>query len=168
MPIHPSVEIPEALPAPAEPPFEATPIDVSFNAELAEVLPVPAITEQSHITSQWPPLESPPIINGRLFSETTNSDLPLPPKTEIIIGRSDADQGVFPDIDLGSQGSASNSVSRRHARLLAQAGQVFIDDLKSTNSTYLNQIRVEPGQPVLLKNGDEIRLGGITLVYFTN
>jgi hypothetical protein len=123
-------------------------------------------SDSGGITSQWPPLVSAPVITGRLFFPSSNSDLPLPPKTEILIGRSDPDRSFFPDIDLGGQGQASGSVSRRHARMLMQGDQLLIEDLNSTNSTYLNKVRIEPGKPALLKPGDELRVGGITLVYY--
>ena len=103
---------------------------------------------------------------GRLFSTSTNSSLPLPPQSEIILGRRDPDRGIYPDVDLSGQGTAGNSVSRQHARLLVQGNQVYVEDLNSTNATYLNRQRLQPGQRYLLNNGDELRLGGVALVYY--
>lgn len=104
---------------------------------------------------------------GRLHSIATNANLPLPPQPEIIIGRRDPDRGIAPDIDLSGQGTASNSVSRQHARLLVQGNQVYVEDLDSTNSSFLNRQRLQPGQRYLLKNGDELRLGGVIVVFYT-
>ncbi len=105
---------------------------------------------------------------GRLLSAATNISLPLPEKTEIVLGRLDPDRNIYPDIDLTDQGSASTSVSRRHARLVVQGSQVFVEDMNSTNSTYLNRQRLQPGQRFLLNPGDELRLGGVILVYYAD
>jgi len=107
-------------------------------------------------------------IMGRLLSIATNASLALPPKAEIIIGRRDPERGIYPDVDLSAQGSATNSVSRQHARLLIQGDQLFIEDMNSTNSTYLNRQRIQPGQLYLLNHGDELRLGGVVLVYYSH
>jgi two-component system, cell cycle response regulator len=57
-----------------------------------------------------------------------------------------------------------DGISRRHARLFQQGGEVMIEDLKSSNGTIVN------GAPVavqLLKDGDKIRLGSTTILKFT-
>ncbi|WP_434048169.1 MULTISPECIES: sigma 54-interacting transcriptional regulator [Sorangium] len=51
------------------------------------------------------------------------------------------------------------SLSRRHARFTFQRGDVLIEDLGSTNGTFLSGQRVEQG---VLKPGDEVVLGEIT------
>jgi pSer/pThr/pTyr-binding forkhead associated (FHA) protein len=103
-----------------------------------------------------------------LLSTATNASLPLPAQAEMIVGRRDPERGISPDIDLSGQGNASSSVSRQHARLLVQGSQVFIEDLNSTNSTYLNRQRLQPGQRYLVNSGDELRLGGVVLVYYSS
>ncbi len=45
------------------------------------------------------------------------------------------------------------------------ADGIYIEDLNSTNFTFLNRIRLQPGQAYPLKDGDEIRLGVLTLEY---
>lgn len=54
-------------------------------------------------------------------------------------------------------------VSRNHAKLTIVAEKVFIENLSSTNKTYVNNEPTEDGTPFLLKNGDEIGLGGKVL-----
>jgi hypothetical protein len=87
--------------------------------------------------------------------------------TEAMIGRWDADRGIFPDIDLDADDPEAK-VSRRHARVIIQragpgAGQgdrYFVEDLGSTNGTFVNrQYRLRPGQPHPLSDGDEIIVG---------
>ena len=55
-----------------------------------------------------------------------------------------------------------SKASRRHARLIAEAGVVEIEDMKSSNGTLLN------GKPVerrMIRDGDEVRIGKTVIVY---
>src|SRR5258707_1064831 len=75
------------------------------------------------------------------------------------IGRWDADGGVFPDVDLDSDDPEAK-VSRRHARISLRDGQYIIEDLGSTNGTFVNRgHRLAPGDRQPLKDGDEIIVG---------
>jgi two-component system, cell cycle response regulator len=58
-----------------------------------------------------------------------------------------------------------DGISRRHARILQQGGQVVIEDLKSANGTLVNGINVIDQQA--LSDGDKIRLGSTTILKFT-
>ncbi len=53
-----------------------------------------------------------------------------------------------------------NYVSRQHARLSFRNGEVSIENLSKTNYTYINNVKIDAGETVLLKIGDEIGLGG--------
>jgi hypothetical protein len=78
--------------------------------------------------------------------------------TEAQIGRWDADGGIFPDVDLDDDPEAK--VSRRHARITLSNGQYFVEDLGSTNGTFINRgKRLPPGQRQALCDGDEIIVG---------
>jgi pSer/pThr/pTyr-binding forkhead associated (FHA) protein len=78
---------------------------------------------------------------------------------EANIGRWDADGGVFPDVDLDSDDPEAK-VSRRHARISLRDGQYQIEDLGSTNGTFINRgHRLAPGDRQPLKDGDEIIVG---------
>ena len=78
---------------------------------------------------------------------------------ESLIGRWDADGGIFPDVDL-DQDDPEAKVSRRHARLHWLNNQYAIEDLGSTNGTFVNRgPRLLPGNKQSLKNGDEIIVG---------
>jgi len=79
--------------------------------------------------------------------------------TESQIGRWDADGGVFPDVDLDTDDPEAK-VSRRHARVTFRDGQYFLEDLGSTNGTFVNRgKRLSPGTRQSLKDGDEIIVG---------
>ncbi len=120
-----------------------------------------------------PPIVTPPIVTppapGRpnlagisLVIQPAGAALALPTSGEAIIGRSDPVSNVFPDIDLTSHGALERGVGRRHARVFLQGGQILIEDLDSTNGTFLNATRVPPRQPKPVRAGDELRLGTLT------
>jgi FHA domain len=78
---------------------------------------------------------------------------------EAQIGRWDADGGIFPDVDLDTDDPEAK-VSRRHARITLNNGQYFLEDLGSTNGTFINRgKRLSPGQRQALCDGDEIIVG---------
>ncbi len=78
---------------------------------------------------------------------------------EAYIGRWDADSGIFPDVDLDVDDPEAK-VSRRHARITRRGAQYFIEDLGSTNGTFINRgRRLLPGDRQPLNDGDEIIIG---------
>jgi len=70
---------------------------------------------------------------------------------QLQIGRADACQIRLDD----------TYVSTFHARIFNRDGSWFLEDLGSTNGTYLNQRRVT--SPVELRAGDRVKLGKTTL-----
>ncbi len=58
-------------------------------------------------------------------------------------------------------------VSGQHAIIAFRDGAFHLTDIGSTNGTLLNGSRLEPDVPVALKDGDEIRMGQLTLVFST-
>lgn len=75
------------------------------------------------------------------------------------IGRWDADGGVFPDVDLDADDPEAK-VSRRHARISFREGKHYLEDLGSTNGTFVNRgKRLMPGVRQGLNDGDEIIVG---------
>ena len=74
---------------------------------------------------------------------------------EVSIGRSDQCT-VYVNSDL---------VSRRHAVINRVLGHYIVVDLKSTNGTFLNDLRIERAE---LKDGDLLRTGKTVLKYLEN
>lgn len=89
--------------------------------------------------------------------------LAAPRQAEIIIGRSDPVRGIFPDVDVTLAGGDTHGVSRKHARLFYYDGLYYLEDLNSTNFTFLNRQRLQPGQHHPVQDGDEIRIGLLAL-----
>jgi pSer/pThr/pTyr-binding forkhead associated (FHA) protein len=88
-------------------------------------------------------------------------------KSEIVFGRGTGiDQP--PDIDLTAYYGVQAGVSRRHALVKFTADTANLEDLGSSNGTWLNEVRLESGQNRTLRSGDIIRLGNFLMfVYFT-
>lgn len=116
-----------------------------------------------------PPVAAIPTPTGeaRLFFLESKITLPVPDRESVIIGRTH--QNVVADIDLGPQRAAQAGISRRHARLTQQGGNWLISDLGSLNGTFVNNIKLSPGDaPYLLKNGDEIRCSKLAFLFLVS
>jgi hypothetical protein len=72
--------------------------------------------------------------------------------SEVIIGRESGADFVIP----------AETVSARHARLSYHHNQWWVEDLQSTNGTFLNDERVET--PTVIISGDEMRCGSVNLL----
>lgn len=57
------------------------------------------------------------------------------------------------------------SVSRLHARITKEKETFFIEDLNSTNGTFKNGLQLQPYERRELEEGDEIKLGRVTLIF---
>ncbi len=84
------------------------------------------------------------IISGQRAGESFDLDV----GERIVLGREESCDLVIQD----------EQVSHRHLALTAMAdGSVTLEDLGSSNGTFVNGVRI--GQPVALRGGDEVRAG---------
>lgn len=91
------------------------------------------------------------ILNNQNPTESEDFELT---QSEIVVGRDDAADVTIP----------SSAVSRRHAKLTRENDGYVIEDLGSSNGTYVNSQKLTA--PRALRAGDQIRLGkAVTLVY---
>jgi len=118
--------------------------------------------------------ETPPVaprisaVSGRILVQSSGSSIPIPPgKIEVLLGRDDPANNRFPDINLDPYQGLENGVSRRHACLVCENGQVFLKDLGSVNGTYLHNQRLSPEVKTPINHGDEFILGRMKLTYYT-
>lgn len=77
----------------------------------------------------------------------------------IVVGRSDKKHDSTPDVDLESFNAYFQGVSRQHAVVSARNSRITVRDLGSSNGTYLNGGRLEPGKEYRLRHGDELAFG---------
>ena len=80
-------------------------------------------------------------------------------------------QFVIPEITVGRDPAnplhlEDSTISLRHLKLSYHHNQWWAEDLDSTNGSYLNNIEIE--SPVVLANGDELRLGQVYLTLKIN
>jgi pSer/pThr/pTyr-binding forkhead associated (FHA) protein len=94
-----------------------------------------------------------------VLASADGSKLEIPAKNEVVIGREDPISEVFPDLDLTSFGGADGGVSRKHAVIHRSGAGCTIEDMGSTNGTYINKKRIVPHAPQAIKPGDEVRFG---------
>ena len=146
----------------------------SPNFQVASVTSVgipPIVERQGEAEAEISELDpADPNIHATLCIERGNAastEFPLTAE-ESNIGRWDADNGVFPDIDLDAY-DPDSKVSRKHARIVRRNGTYFIEDLGSTNGTFVNRgRRLLPGTPQVLNTGDEIIVGKTFLRFYVN
>jgi serine/threonine-protein kinase len=80
-----------------------------------------------------------------------------------LVGRTDPQSNIFPDIDL-SRFDPETKISRRHARIFREGDTFLLEDLGSVNGTVINeQVTLTPRRPRPLVSGDRLRLGETTL-----
>jgi two-component system, NtrC family, response regulator AtoC len=87
-----------------------------------------------------------------VIEDGSSSMFPLPSPGVVTIGR-------IPEVDLRVDHS---SVSRRHARILVDGGEIRIFDLDSRNGTRVNGMRIDGAR--VLMTGDVIAIGEVLLV----
>lgn len=160
-------EFPLTMAAPQGPAFYPPPVGAAPPSPASYPQPAPGAPSYPQPIPQAPAYSAPPVgIRGRLIVPGSNVSLPFPAgKTEIIVGREDPVSSVFPDVDLTDHGGDEGGVSRQHARIFVQGDHFFIEDLNSTNFTFVNQQKLLPRQPQPLASGDEVRFGRVKLTF---
>lgn len=86
-----------------------------------------------------------------------------------LVGRRDPGGNIFPEVDL-SKFDPTTKISRRHAQITRTPAGFVIEDLGSSNGTFVIRegaapVRLSKGQMHDLKAGDRIRLGDTTLQF---
>ena len=131
---------------------------------------IPPLVDHSQAKNDSDGANSSKVGHARLTierGESINTEFNLSAE-ESYIGRWDADNGIFPDVDLDAH-DPDAKVSRRHARIIFRNGTYTIEDLGSTNGTFINRgRRLLPGNPQALNEGDEIIVGKTFLRFHVN
>ncbi len=98
-----------------------------------------------------------------VLTSPEGSTLDIPAKDEVMIGREDPISEVFPDVDLTALGGLEKGVSRKHAVIHHAGVDYTVEDMGSTNGTFINRKRIQPHAPETIKPGDEVRFGKLSL-----
>jgi pSer/pThr/pTyr-binding forkhead associated (FHA) protein len=83
---------------------------------------------------------------------------------EFVFGRCEDDNIV--DVDLVPYGASRLGVSRRHARMFLSSDAWMIEDLGSTNGSYLNRRAMTANTPHIIRHGDELVFGKMLVQVF--
>ena len=99
----------------------------------------------------------------RLVHAGSGQSFELAGSTEFLVGRPDPVTGINPEINLGPLDLA-RTLSRRHAKLLLANGALVLrEDVGTTNGTFVNGVRINTGEPVVLKAGDKLKFGSVEI-----
>ncbi|MDB9326475.1 FHA domain-containing protein, partial [Nodularia spumigena CS-590/02] len=156
----PPVAVEPPAPAPAPAPEPAPPVAVEPPAPEPE--PAPVAVEATPVPSaSMTQLQQ---VMARLFHVQSDREIELPQALSVIhIGK--PNDRIPPDIDV-SGFSNSEIVSRIHADIRVEGDSHYIEDVGSSNGTYINNSPLLPGNRHRLRPGDRISLGKGDLVTF--
>lgn len=157
-------------PLPIAPPIAATP----DSAATSGVPPVaePVVASMSELPPPpLPPVAAPPVVSppaslgptqlqtqrASLLHVQTNQVVELPQSLPVIhIGK--PNDRIPPDIDVSGFPS-SEIVSRVHADIRVEGDAYYLEDVGSSNGTYVNNMPLPMGNRHRLRPGDRISLG---------
>jgi FHA domain-containing protein/zinc ribbon protein len=152
------------LPRPLSPP------DVAAELANAQPVPPPAAPDGAvdWVAEVWvdPDWYSAQGVTDPLPSVGAPIVVPLSERT-LLIGRTSTSRNIHPQIDL----SSDNGVSRRHAQLTTDGQRWWIEDLQSSNGTFIGgagealpATPTQPGQRVELAEDDRVYVGAWTRI----
>ncbi|MBD1845441.1 FHA domain-containing protein [Cyanobacteria bacterium FACHB-63] len=139
---------PQKLPDPVipDPLIEPDPIVIPTQAEAA-----PASIPQSNSATQLQQSYA------RLLNLQTSTEIEIPPSLSVIhIGK--PNDRIPPDIDVSGFPN-SEIVSRIHADIRVEGDAYYIEDVGSSNGTYINNSPLPMGNRHRLRAGDRISFG---------
>jgi hypothetical protein len=87
----------------------------------------------------------------------------IPLTKAIYMGRLDPASTALPEIDLSAEDREGHCISRHHARIRKHEDTVFIEDLGSTNGTYINGRRLTSYIPETMKDYNVVQLGRLLI-----
>lgn len=150
---------------PLTPPDPLLGVSPGLGSETSTPTPKPVVTAQP---SPPPPAPSSAtqlqVQTARLVHVQTNTTLELPQHLDVIhIGK--PNDMIPPDIDVSGFAN-SEIVSRIHADIRIEADAFYLEDVGSSNGTYINNLPLPKGNRHRLRPGDRIALGKGDLMTF--
>jgi hypothetical protein len=89
--------------------------------------------------------------------------LTLVPSQRAMMGRQAPFMLQVPDVDLTAFNAAEHGISRVHAVIDCTRNNLHITDLDSRNGTFVNGEKLHPFNAHVLRHGDTVRLGSLSL-----
>lgn len=136
--------------------------------------PVPSTTQDPHSSSTAGlPTQSPSRHGGTIVLGANSSSVPKP-RFFLIRQKTNERIELFPfPFVIGIEAESvtycvadNQAISRRHAIFLLRGDQCVIEDMDSTNKTYVNYCELSPKTEQVLKNSDKIRLANEDFIFF--
>ena len=150
--------VPPPVPAPPVPVGAADPVDGAADGAAAATWVAEVWVDPDWYASQG--------VSDPLPSVGAPAVVPLDERS-VLIGRTSASRNIHPQIDC----SSDSGVSRRHAQLTTDGQRWWIEDLQSSNGTYIGgageplpTTAVAPGQRVELADDDRVYVGAWTRI----
>ncbi|NJL10107.1 MAG: FHA domain-containing protein [Calothrix sp. SM1_7_51] len=161
----PPIPMPEAIappPLPAPVP-EAQPTPIAVPEAVASLAPEPVMAPAAAPEPTVARTQLQQLI-ARLVHVQTDATIELPPNLSVVhIGK--PNDKIPPDIDVSGFPN-SEIVSRVHADIRAEGDAFYIEDVGSSNGTYINNLPLLPGNRHRLRPGDRISLGKGDMITF--
>ena len=146
--------LPDPLPVAPPPPLPADPVPENIPTAV-DIYSEPPITQPS--ANAMAPQTQIQSLTARLLHVQTDTIVELPIGLELLhIGK--PNDRVPPDIDV-SGFPESEIVSRVHANIRIEGDVYYIEDVGSSNGTYVNNLPLAAGNRHRLRPGDRIALG---------
>ena len=147
---------PAPTPAPVTLPPAPSPIDETrVRPTAVPVAPTPVVTSvetsEDDMTGFFDD-DEPEATTYSLHSLTTEETWPILTRP-VVIGRSSTRSEISVSRD--------SSLSRSHAQIYEQDGQVIVTDLGSKNGTHIGSHRLQPHTPTIVPDGALLRLGHV-------
>lgn len=162
-----------ATPEPLQPPL----IESSLSPPISTPVPVTEVIYSANSTELTPPQSQStpePVAassktqlqqyKAQLLHVQSNTVIELPQNLSVLhIGK--PNDRIPPDVDVAGFAN-SEIVSRIHADIRLEGDAYYLEDVKSSNGTYVNNLPLLPGNRHRLRVGDRIALGKGDLVTF--
>jgi FHA domain len=104
-----------------------------------------------------------------LYIDDADDPLVLELTHQAILGRHTPTSGPQPRVDLSPYGAVERGVSRMHAIIRRTTMGLSLQDLASSNGTWLNGVKLQAYIPNALKSGDRFKLSQLEIeVHFGN
>ncbi len=101
-----------------------------------------------------------------LFIQNYREPVGLVVDNQVVLGRRLSSLRGQQYLDLEEYGAFDKGVSRTHAKLVREDDSFFVEDLGSSNGTFVNGTPIGANKSYSLTNGDELRLGDLCMTVY--